>query len=53
MKDIVKQIEKTVACRCDLDNWEPEKSTGHSWICPIHKAAIAAHAAIQTKEASK
>lgn len=28
-------------CNCDLDAWEPEKSTGHSWVCRIHKAAIA------------
>lgn len=27
-------------CNCDLDNWEPEQSTGHSWVCRIHKAAI-------------
>ena len=26
-------------CNCDLDNWEPEKSTGHSWVCRIHSAA--------------
>lgn len=26
-------------CNCDLDNWEPEKSTGHSWVCRIHKEA--------------
>lgn len=30
-----------MACNCDLDNWQPEKSTGHSWVCRIHKAAIA------------
>lgn len=28
-------------CNCDLDNWQPEASTGHSWVCRIHKAAIA------------
>ena len=30
-------------CNCDLDNWEPEPSTGHSWVCRIHKAAIRNH----------
>lgn len=25
-------------CNCDLDNWEPEPDTGHSWVCRIHKA---------------
>jgi hypothetical protein len=27
-------------CNCDLDNWEPERSTGHSHVCRIHKAAV-------------
>lgn len=27
-------------CRCDLDNWQPDPRTGHSWVCPIHKATI-------------
>jgi hypothetical protein len=31
-----------LGCNCDLDNWEPEQSTGHSWVCRIHKAALAA-----------
>ena len=26
-------------CNCDLDTWEPERSSGHSWVCRIHKAA--------------
>ncbi len=26
-------------CNCDLDNWEPEKDTGHSCVCRIHKKA--------------
>lgn len=30
-------------CNCDLDNWEPERSTGHSWVCRIHKFAIERH----------
>lgn len=33
---------KGMACNCDLDNWEPEDSTGHSWVCRIHKAAMSA-----------
>lgn len=28
-------------CNCDLDNWEPERDTGHSWVCRIHKAVKA------------
>ena len=41
MEHIVKHLEKTMRCNCDLDNWEPERSTGHSHVCRIHKAAIA------------
>jgi hypothetical protein len=40
LMDIVKEKEKTMQCCCDLDRWEPEKDTGHSWVCPVHKAAI-------------
>jgi len=28
-------------CNCDLDNWEPEKTTGHSHVCRIHRKAMA------------
>jgi hypothetical protein len=28
-------------CNCDLDNWIPEATTGHSWVCDIHKKAMA------------
>lgn len=27
-------------CKCDLDNWEPDDRTGHSWVCPIHDAML-------------
>jgi hypothetical protein len=36
---VVKELERTMRCNCDLDNWEPERDTGHSWVCRIHKAA--------------
>ena len=36
--DIVK--EGKVICCCDLDNWQPEVSSGHSWVCEIHKQAV-------------
>lgn len=39
LKEIVKECEKEMRCNCDLDNWEPETDTNHSWICRIHKAA--------------
>ena len=38
-KDIAASLESKMGCNCDLDNWQPEKSTGHSWVCRIHKAA--------------
>lgn len=39
-REIAKELAKTMRCNCDLDNWEPEKTTGHSWVCRIHKAAM-------------
>jgi hypothetical protein len=41
-RERAQELAKTMRCNCDLDNWEPERSTGHSWVCRIHKAAIAA-----------
>lgn len=43
IKETVAEISKTNPCRCDLDNWEPEKLTGHSWVCPIHQLAKKKH----------
>lgn len=40
IKGIVENLEKTMWCNCDLDTWEPEEFTGHSWVCRIHKMAI-------------
>ena len=40
LKRFVIELEKTMHCNCDLDNWEPEKLTGHSCVCRIHKQAI-------------
>ena len=36
---IVDDLKKTMQCNCNLDSWEPERNTGHSWVCRIHKAA--------------
>jgi hypothetical protein len=44
-KEFAKELGKTERCFCDLDNWEPELSTGHSWVCPIHEKALALAAA--------
>jgi len=40
IKEITQEIEKSMRCNCDLDNWQPDKQTGHSWVCRIHKTAI-------------
>ena len=37
-REIAKEFRKTMQCNCDLDNWEPERNTGHSCVCRIHKA---------------
>lgn len=44
-------LEKTMKCTCDLDNSEPEKSTDHSWVCQIHRAAIDTHRFVPKDEA--
>lgn len=41
LRERAAELAKTMRCNCDLDNWEPERSTGHSWVCRIHKAVIA------------
>ena len=42
LKKIVEHLvqKEKMGCNCDLDRWAPETSTGHSWVCRIHKAAI-------------
>ncbi len=42
LKEIAKRIAKVRHCNCDLDVWEPERTTGHSWVCRIHKIAMTA-----------
>jgi hypothetical protein len=39
LREYVKYFKSKMRCNCDLDNWEPESSTGHSFVCQIHKAA--------------
>ncbi len=39
-REIAQELEKTMRCNCDLDKWEPEKDTGHSFVCRIHKMAV-------------
>jgi hypothetical protein len=43
LRRIVKRLEPEMQCNCDLDNWQPEPTTGHSWVCRIHQLAIARH----------
>jgi len=36
-----RELSETMQCCCDLDKWEPERNTGHSLVCRIHKAVMA------------
>lgn len=40
LREKASELAKTMRCNCDLDNWEPDRRTGHSWVCRIHRAAI-------------
>lgn len=40
LKEMAAAFRKEMQCNCDLDNWEPERSTGHSWVCRIHKRCM-------------
>lgn len=43
MRKVAKNLyDNGMRCNCDLDNWEPEQSTGHSCVCRIHKTVMAA-----------
>jgi len=42
LKEVVKKLESTLQCNCDLDRWEPDNRTGHSWVCRIHRKALEA-----------
>ena len=40
LKEIAEKLKaEGMRCNCDLDNWQPEKTTGHSCVCRIHKKA--------------
>jgi len=43
LTEIVSEVEQELHCNCDLDRWEPERSTGHSWVCRIHEVATRRH----------
>lgn len=40
LREKASELAKTMRCNCDLDKWEPDRRTGHSWVCRIHRAAI-------------
>lgn len=40
LADAIKRLESEMQCNCNLDCWIPEKDTGHSWVCRIHKKAV-------------
>ncbi len=35
LREIVEEVKKNHRCNCDLDNWKPQKDSGHSWVCRI------------------
>ncbi len=37
-RGLAKAFAAEMRCNCDLDNWEPERDTGHSHVCRIHQA---------------
>lgn len=39
LRKIARELETKLQCTCDLDRWEPERITGHSRVCNIHKEA--------------
>ena len=47
-REIASYLRNTqgMRCNCDLDSWEPERATGHSHVCRIHRAAVLANAAL-------
>ncbi len=41
LRTIAKGLKDSgMGCNCDLNNWEPTKTSGHSYVCRIHKMAI-------------
>lgn len=38
LQELREKYEEKMQCNCDLDKWEPEMDTGHSFVCRIHKA---------------
>ena len=42
LKVIAKELKAGgMQCNCDLDKWEPDRDTGHSFVCRIHDRAMA------------
>lgn len=40
LREEAQAAAKSMQCNCDLDNWEPSRTTGHSHVCRIHKIAV-------------
>jgi hypothetical protein len=41
LRQIAEELKANgMRCNCDLDNWQPERSTGHSCVCRIHKTSM-------------
>lgn len=53
LKELVKELEGMLQCNCDLDKWEPERNTGHSFVCRIHETALRIHKLDNVKQILK
>jgi len=40
LREIATELNGGMQCNCDLDNWQPNVSTGHSDVCRVHKRAM-------------
>lgn len=50
LRSVAARLAQSMPCNCDFDNWEPERTTGHSCVCRIHKAAWKQYCNIPLRE---
>lgn len=44
LKEIVAELRGNgMGCNCDLDNWQPNTDSGHSWVCRLDEEARRIH----------
>jgi len=40
LKPLADKKALEMQCNCNLDKWQPDARTGHTFVCRIHKAAL-------------